>query len=298
MLALKEASLAHLCEQCNNPYDCPFIEYCDPVTTEYPVECLPHGTRTAIALRNEGVRDIRDIPAGRLSSENHERVRRVTISGQHELEPAARLEMLDLDYPRYYIDFETIMFAIPRWLGSRPYRQIPFQWSCHIEKAPGELSHVEFLDTSGHDPSRAFIESLIEAVGEKGPILVYNAGFENTRLKEMAERFVEHEAAVASIIDRVVDLLPIARKHYYHPDMKGSWSIKNVLPTIAPELDYANLEEVQHGGAAQDAFIEAIHPDTTERRKQAIRNNLIEYCKLDTFAMVKIAQFFEKGDIN
>jgi len=296
VLSLKEEPPIQPGEQCTKPYHCPFIDYCDPVTTEYPVENLPYGTRTVIALRNEGVRDIRDIPIGRLTSENHERIRRVTISGEYELEPGAQLEMQELAYPRYFIDFETITFAIPRWLGTRPYRQIPFQWSCHIEKGAGELSHTEFLDTTGDDPSKAFIESLIDAVGNTGPILVYNAGFENTRLKEMAEKFPEHKSVIANIIDRVVDLLPIARKHYYHPDMKGSWSIKNVLPTIAPELNYDNLDEVQHGGAAQDAYLEAISTAVTDERKHAIRNNLIEYCKLDTLAMVKIAHFFEKGN--
>ena len=281
-------------EQCKDPYLCPFIEYCSPVTTDFPVEKLPNGTRTAIALRNEGIKDIRDIPMDRLTSENQERVRRVTISGEYELEPAARLEMLELGYPRYYIDFETINFAIPRWIGIRPYRQISFQWSCHIEKSPGEISHVEFLDTSGEDPSRSFIDTLIHAVGDKGAILVYNASFENTRLKELAERFEEHKDKISSIISRVVDLWPFAKKYYYHPDMKGSWSIKHVLPTIAPELNYNELEEVQHGGGAQDAYIEAINPDTTIERKNDLRNKLIEYCKLDTFAMVKISHFFEQ----
>ena len=280
-------------EQCTQPYDCPFINYCDPAITEYPVECLPYGTRTAIALRNEGISDIRDIPDGRLTSENHERIRRVTVSGQYELESAVKNVMSDLSYPRYYIDFETIQFAIPRWLGTRPYQQIPFQWSCHIENSPKDLDHVEYLDTSGNDPSRSFIETLIHAVGEEGPVLVYNAGFENTRLKELAERFPEHKDKIFSIIDRVVDLLPIAKKYYCHPSMKGSWSIKSVLPTIAPELDYSNLQEVHDGGGAQDAYLEAINSDTDENRRNSIRNNLIEYCKLDTYAMVVIARFFQ-----
>lgn len=279
-------------EQCNHPYVCPFIKYCDPVTTEYPVELLPHGTRTAIALRNEGIRDIRDIPIDRLTSENQERVRRVTVSGEAELDEGARLEIQDLAYPHYYIDFETIAFAIPRWIGTRPYQQIPFQWSCHIERIPSDLGHVEYLDTSGGDPSQEFVKTLIEALGDEGPILVYNAGFENTRLKELAERFPEYKDGIANIMDRVVDLLPIARKHYYHPAMKGSWSIKLVLPTIAPELNYDELDEVQDGMAAQDAFIEAIDPNTSEIRRQTIRKNLIEYCRLDTLAMVKIAHFF------
>lgn len=280
-------------EQCNTPYLCPFIDYCDPVTTDFPVENLPNGTRTAIALRNEGIVDIRDIPVDRLSSENQERVRRVTVSRAYELEAAARLEMLDLSYPRYYIDFESINYAIPRWLGVRPYQQICFQWSCHIEHSFDEITHVEFLDTTGDDPSYAFIQSLIEAVGEEGAILVYHAGFENTRLKELAKRFPEYKDAITNILARVVDLLPIARKFYYHPDMKGSWSIKNVLPTIAPELNYKDLEEVQNGGGAQDAYIEATNPNTTLERNNILEKNLIEYCKLDTWAMVKIAHFFE-----
>ena len=282
-------------EQCRQPYDCPFIDYCDPVTTEYPVECLPYGTRTAIALRNEGITDIRDIPDGRLTSENHERIRRVTVSGNFELEPAAHDIMSELSYPRYYIDFETIQFAIPRWLGTRPYQQIPFQWSCHIENSPDDLDHVEYLDTSGDDPSQRFIETLIDAVGEDGPILVYNAGFENARLKELAERFTEYQDEILAIISRVVDLLPIAKKYYYHPAMKGSWSIKRVLPAIAPELNYSELEEVHDGIGAQDAYLEAIDCATDDERKQMIRSHLIKYCKLDTYAMVAIARYFEQA---
>ena len=293
VISTKEEPSIQPGEQCTRPYDCPFIEYCDPIATEYPVECLPYGTRTAIALKNEGITDIRDIPNGRLTSENHERIRRVTISGEYELEPAVKNVMSELSYPRYYIDFETIQFAIPRWLGTRPYQQIPFQWSCHIENSPKELDHVEYLDTSGNDPSRSFVETLIHAVGDEGSILVYNAGFENTRLKELAERFPEHKDKIFNIIDRVVDLLPIAKKYYYHPAMKGSWSIKNVLPTIASELNYSELEGVHDGGGAQNVYIEAIESDTGEDRRNVIRNNLIEYCKLDTYAMVVIARFFE-----
>ena len=295
VLAKKDEPAIKPGEQCNQPYDCPFIGYCDPVTTDYPVECLPYGTRTAIALRNEGITDIRDIPEGRLTSENHERIRRVTVLGNYELEPVVKDVMSELSYPRYYIDFETIQFAIPRWLGTRPYQQIPFQWSCHIENGPNDLEHVEYLDTSGEDPSRRFIETLIDAVGNNGPILVYNAAFENTRLKELAERFTEYQDEIQNILSRIVDLLPIAKKYYYHPAMKGSWSIKKVLPTIAPELNYSELEEVQYGLGAQDAYLEAIDCATIEKRRQIIRRHLIKYCKLDTYAMVAIARYFELG---
>lgn len=293
VLTMGEEPEIEVGEQCNHPYDCPFTDYCDPDDTEYPVELLPRGTRMAIELRHEGIHDIRDIPDGRLNTETHERVRRVTIAGKYELDPDVKQVMREIGYPRYYIDFETIGFAIPRWLGTRPYQQIPFQWSCHVEQAPGKIEHVEFLDLTGEDPSRAFIKKLIEALGEKGPVLVYNAGFENSQLKALAERYPEFEAAIMNIIDRVFDLLPIARKYYYHPDMRGSWSIKAVLPTIAPELDYSGLEEVHHGMEAQDAYIESIQSEISKERKDEIQLNLVEYCKLDTLAMVKIARFFE-----
>lgn len=285
----------HPGEQCTSPYTCPFIDYCDPETTAYPVECLPNGRITATKLRNEGIEDIRDIPADWLTSERQECVRRVTIAGQYELDDAARLEMLVLDYPRYYIDFESINPTIPLWVNTSPFQQIVFQWSCHIENEEGEILHEEYLDTTGEDPRRAFIETLIETLGDSGSILVYNATFEKTRLKESAVLFPEYKEVIDNILIRIVDLLPIARKFYYHPAMKGKWSIKSVLPTIAPELDYSELEEVHHGMEAQDAYLEVISPATAPERKGQLKKNLLKYCELDTLAMVKIAHFFEKG---
>ena len=113
---------------------------------------------------------------------------------------------------------------------------LPFQWSCHIESDIGELVHQEFLDTTGIPPMRGFIESLLRAVGKSGPIFVYSA-FEKSRLNELASRFADLQPAVQQVIERLVDLLPITRQYYYHPDMRGSWSIKAVLPTIAPNLN-------------------------------------------------------------
>jgi hypothetical protein len=180
-------------------------------------------------------------------------------------------------------------------LNTSPFQQIPFQWSCHIENKDGEIIHKEYLDTSGEDPRRAFTETLINVLGDAGSILVYHASFEKTRLKEAATLFPEYKVTIDNILSRIVDLLPIARKFYYHPAMKGKWSLKSVLPTIAPELDYSELEEVHHGMEAQDAYLEAIAPETTPARKEELRKHLVKYCELDTLAMVKIAHFFEQG---
>lgn len=276
-------------EQCTDPFTCDFISYCSPPEegVEYPVEILPYGKAMAAQLRSDGYKDLRDVPAERLSNPKHLKVHTATLSGQAILEIEAVNQIQALPYPRYYLDFETIGFAVPIWAGTRPYMQLPFQWSCHIEQADGSMAHEEFLDLSGNDPREMFAKTLIDVVSTHGPIVVYNAGFEGARIKELAAVFPHLSSELLAIPERFFDLLPLARNHYYHPDMKGSWSIKDVLPTVAPELDYANLE-VSDGVMAQEAYKEAIHSQTTPERKEEVRNAMLKYCKQDTIAMVKI----------
>lgn len=283
--------------QCETPFECPFFGYCSsPASAEdgYPPEILPYGGALAAILRGDGYTDLRDVPEGRLGNIKHRRVWRVTRSGQAELDPEAGKLIAALPYPRYYIDFETINPAVPVWAGTRPYMQVPFQWSCHVETANGAMSHRAFLADGQSDPRRLFAESLMEAVGADGPILVYSAPFERSRLQELAGYFPDLAPALQAAIDRIVDLLPIAREHYYHPEMRGSWSLKAVLPTIAPELDYGNLE-VADGGMAQEAFAEIMQPETSPERRQQLRAALLLYCERDTLAMVRIAHYFESG---
>ena len=145
---------------------------------------------------------------------------------------------------------------------------------------------------SGNDPSSRFAEALIATCGKRGPVFVYNAGFETARIKELAERFPWCKQPLLAINARVVDLLKVAEQHYYHPSQEGSWSIKKVLPTIAPDLSYATLVGVQDGGMAMDAYLEAISPLTVAARKEEIREQLLAYCKLDTTALLRLWQFF------
>ncbi|HHJ19242.1 MAG TPA: DUF2779 domain-containing protein [Gammaproteobacteria bacterium] len=279
--------------QCKTPYECPFYHHCNAAETEYPVTTLPWGGKVVEKLLEEGIVDIRDVPPGRLTNERHVRIREVVLSGEPFLDPEARSIVRTLSYPRYYLDFETIAFAVPIWLGTRPYQQLPFQWSCHIETTPGDIQHREFLDVTGNSPMRHFAESLIEGLGVSGPVIVYNAAFEKRIIRGLAQMLADLAPALEAIIDRVFDLLPVARNHYYHPAMQGSWSIKSVLPTIAPDLDYQRLEGVQHGGEAQEAYLECIHPETSSERKLELERHLTEYCALDTLAMVRIAHYFE-----
>lgn len=283
--------------QCDTPFECPFSGYCSPrveIVDAFPPEVLPYGGTLAATLRAEGYTDLRDVPEERMENWKHQRVWQVTKSGQAVLNPEAGKMIAALPYPRYYIDFETINPAVPVWAGTRPYMQVPFQWSCHIETAKGVMKHCAFLADGQSDPRRPFAERLINAVGVDGPVFVYNAPFERSRMQELADCYPDLAPALQAAIDRLVDLLPIAREHYYHPEMRGSWSIKAVLPTIAPDLAYDNLE-VANGGMAQEAFTEIMNAETLPERHQQLHDALLLYCERDTLAMVRIAHYFEEG---
>jgi hypothetical protein len=281
-------------EHCRQPYECPFIAYCAPSqeqVTEYPVTMLPWGGKLAKQLTDEGYVDLRDVPVERLSKPLHQKIWRITKTKVAELDPEATRKLNDLPYPRYFLDFESIQFVVPIWSGTRPYDQVIFQWSCHIQTSDGALSHSAFLADGKSDPRRQFAENLLATIGSDGPVLVYNATFERGRLQELAAAFPDISAMLQAVIARLYDLLPLARAYYYHHDMQGSWSLKNVLPTIAPELDYENLA-IGNGGMAMDAFSEILHPQTTAERRNELHEGLLAYCEQDTYAMVRIVEHF------
>ena len=176
------------------------------------------------------------------------------------------------------------------WAGTRPFQQLPFQWSLHVERElGGPLEHFEFLDLTGRAPMENAMLKLLSVVGSRGPVFVYS-GFEKRVLNDMANMYPKLEKRLSALVTRLYDLHPLTREHYYHPAMMGSWSIKQVLPTIAPELDYANLT-VGDGAAAQAAYKEAIDPAVDHLRKKAIETHLLDYCRQDTLAMVKLRRF-------
>lgn len=278
----------HMGSHCKKPNPCEFIQHCAQHDTRYPVSSLPNGHVVARTLIADGIYDIRDIPADLLTSETHLWVYNVTVSGQAELRPGAKQVLTALDYPRYYLDFESIQFAIPIWTGTSPYQQLPFQWSCHVENASGALEHKEFLDVSGEDPRRGFTEALIEVCGQHGPIIVYNQAFEKRIIRELAAVFPDMSEQLLALNERVFDLLPVVKRNYYHPEMKGSWSIKKVLPCLVPELNYSDLGSIQDGIQAQSSYLAIIGNEMSAAEKRQQEVDLREYCKLDTTAMVMI----------
>lgn len=280
--------------QCTKPWTCPFMSQCWPGDVEYPIQGLG-GSRARLGkLLEAGIRDLRDAPPEALS-DSQRRIWRVTRGGHAEVLPGAGEILRALDYPRYYLDFEAFISAVPRWAGTRPYEPIPFQYSCHVETAPGELHHVEFLDTEDRLPLRPLAERLIIDLGEAGPVLQYT-GFEQRILVGLAERLPDLAPALRAIEARLVDLHPIVRDSYYHPDQRGSWSIKSVLPTLYGEDAYQALDGVSEGLAAVRAYRDLIEGRVDAGQALEWRRALLEYCRLDTQAMVDLVRYFVTRD--
>lgn len=195
-----------------------------------------------------------------------------------------------LQYPLYFMDFETWMSAVPEYDGHWSYRQVNFQFSVHILETPtADLQHHEYLAEGPHSPQLEFIENLLQVLGNEGSIVVYNKAFENTRLNELKDEFPHLEVAIIAIQDRIIDLMvPFRKKEYYLPEMLGSYSIKNVLPAVIPELSYKDLV-IGNGGDASAAFYN-LKNETDNEVIKITREHLLTYCKLDTFAMVKLLE--------
>jgi hypothetical protein len=282
-------------DHCYAPFECGFCNYChrNLAKPKYPLSCLPRlSKKKRTKLAELGIDDARLVPDDFLN-EVQAMVKEYTLKKKAYFDAkGAAADLKHYGLPAYFLDFETVMFAVPIWKGTRPYQQHVFQFSVHSVMAEGSLAHAQFLDLSGNDPCFSLVDALVEACGTVGPIYVYNATFETTRIRELMARCPAKAKQLAAISNRIVDLLPIARDRFYHPSQMGSWSIKAVLPAVVPELNYDQLEGVQDGGMAMEAFLEATAPDTALERKLELERQLLKYCELDTLGMVRLWRVF------
>jgi hypothetical protein len=249
--------------QCRQPFECPFIAAC---TAEEGGSLQP--------------------AAKRLTRDKQQLVDAAAASGQPVFNAAATAELRAMRPPFAYLDFETIGLAVPEVIGTHPYEQWPFQWSVHVEDAAGVVRHAEYLAEGELGHVEALAAALIAALPGDGPVFAYNANFEKGVLLQLADALPAQANALRAIAVRLFDLLPVARRAWYHADMQGSWSIKDVLPTIAPELDYRQLAEVRNGDGAQAAFLQWRDPAVPHSRKAALRTALLRYCERDTWGLV------------
>jgi hypothetical protein len=280
---------------CSDPYQCSFWGYCWKDIPEYSVFNIA-GLRgdKKFELFKLGHINLEDVPedyplsdAQKLQIESH-------IGNKSVIDKDNITKFLfSISYPVYYMDFETFMPAIPMFNGTRPYQQIPFQYSLHYQKtAKSKVEHYEFLADAEGDPREPFLKKLLADTKEPGIILVYNKSFEITRMKELAADFPKYAKETGERIERIVDLmLPFQKKFYYKPEMLGSYSIKSVLPALVPELSYKGME-IADGGTASAAF-ESLYYEEDAFRIMEIRDNLLKYCGLDTLAMVEILKVLQ-----
>lgn len=235
-----------------------------------------------------GIVTIDEIPDSFPLTVIQQRIRDCVINSREYIDPQMEHALIDVRYPLHFLDFETIMPAIPRYQGTRPYQTIPFQWSDHILYNNEKIEHREFLFDEDSDPRKDFTQTLIDALGNEGTIFIYTT-YEQRILCELAEQLPIYAKDLNMLQGRFVDLCALIKNEYYNPAFHGSFSLKYVLPALVPEMDYQNLA-IQEGGMASLEYLRMIDPKTLPADKAEIRKNLLAYCGQDTLAMVKIRE--------
>ena len=275
---------------CKNPVTCEFFDRCNPQLPDNNIGYLPRlHASAAEELEEMGVESILDIPDDFPLSERQRRACTSVQSGQPWFSAELGKELESLKYPLYFMDFESVNPAIPRFAGMRPFDQLPFQWSLHVQRQPeSEPEHYEFLATNVGDPRHEFISTLGGALGESGSIVVY-AAFESQRLSEIAAWLPEFAERIEQIQCRLFDLLPVVRNNVYHPAFAGSFSLKAVLPALVPEMSYEGMD-VANGQDAGLAWESLIRGNVDGAEWEGIEKVLLDYCCQDTLALVRLVE--------
>ena len=277
---------------CSAPHECPFRSRCWADLPEHHVSTLYRIGQKAWDLEAGGCRTIHDLPASLGLNATAERQRRAVVSNQVIVEPSLRDALKEFEPPLAFLDFETINPAIPVWNGCHPYDNIPVQFSCHRQKPGGGYEHTAWLAEGPGDPRPQIAQALVTACAGARTILAYNAGFEKTCLRGLGAALGPRTAeAMEGIATRVRDLLPAVRNHVYHPDFGGSFSLKSVLPVLAPELSYDELEIPDGSIAALELARLLLRGDTLAQAEKArLRGALLRYCELDTWGTVRLLE--------
>jgi len=284
----KSEPLISIGDHCSNPYTCQFVDYCWKDVPEHSIFTIPRLRWTVKErLLAENIITIDKLPAEFSLNENQLNYLKSLEDKKPIIDWEGIAGELDkLEYPLHFLDFETDGPALPRFDGLHPYEQFPFQYSCHVMDKKGNLEHYEYLHESESDPRKSLIESLVEAIGDKGSVIAYNAGFEKGVLNKLAQWFPEYSEELQSIIERLWDQLVIFRNYYTDYRFKGSNSLKSVLPVIVPSMSYEDLD-VCDGIEAQVTWNEMIQLPEGNKKSKLIYE-LKKYCGQDTLAMVEI----------
>lgn len=272
---------------CGTPYECDFINHCW-VHIPRVDSVFDLGGRAAWKLYAEGYHHLDHIPSDYSLSKLPAQQLAHYRSGETLIDREAIHRFINtIQYPVYYLDFETVWPGVPEFDNASPFQQIPFQFSLHVQHASdAEAEHHEFLGDGRTDPREALAVALVKLCGESGTILCYNTSFERQRIEELARLYPQYTDALLALTPRLIDLMaPFQKRWYYHPEFKGRFSIKNVLPVLCPDLRYDSLI-IREGGMATITYEQLKYQDEDTIRLQ--REHLLAYCKMDTLAMVRV----------
>ncbi len=266
---------------CHSPHACRFWAHCTASKPARWIYYLPGAGNVARRLRQQGIDTIDAIPPQTPLTHAQRRVR----DNVEWISPRLAEKLQAVRYPVHHLDFETVMSAVPLYAGTRPYQPLPMQWSNHTETADGALRHTARLCLSPQDPREEIAVSVLESVGEEGSICVYSDS-EAHILKSLADAIPRLRNDLLRVVRRLWDLLPVLQSHYYHPDFQGSFSLKSVLPALAPSLDYGDLEI--RDGATASMIYRTMLAETDWVERQRMAGALDAYCARDTLGMVEL----------
>ncbi len=272
--------------RCEEPYPCHYYGHCHQFLPEYPVTELPRLSEDVLdALIASGYYSQRDVPLDFPGLSPRQRTLcYLARTGELRIAPGLVEALGELREPLYFLDFETFSSALPLYPRTRPYQQVPVQWSCHV--LDGDLHHREFLHTERSDPRRPFAESLLEAVEGQGSIVVYTL-FERRILESLLPEVPDLAPRLAAVQGRLFDLERVIREYVQHPGFHGRTSLKYVLPALVPELSYQGLA-VSSGEVASLRWAQAVHGQLEEEERSQVFADLRAYCATDTLALARV----------
>ena len=278
---------------CSDPYDCPLKKECwKNVPEESIFNFYRMFSKKKFGLYDSGIVKLNEVPDSVKLNDKQKIQRLLAENGGKHVDKENIKNFLDnLQYPIYYLDFETINPAVPKFDGMKPYQRIPFQFSLHIQKeVGGECEHISFLAEGVNDPRYKFMQALKAHLSDAGSILVYNQGFEKGVMNEGQTAFSEFEKWYKeNILPRIKDLWDVFRNFYYYdPKQKGSASIKYVLPVLS-DLSYSEMD-IGNGILASLEYERVTYGDVEEAERLKVRKALEKYCELDTLAEVEIVK--------
>lgn len=252
--------------------------------------------KTVQNLQSNNITKLKDIPADFVLKPKQ----RLQVEALRQGRPTVHADKIKVfldsfTYPLYFFDYETLGSLVPYFDGLKPYQQLPFQYSLHILDSPdAELRHKEFLHRDSANPAEPLTKALISHMGDEGTVITWNMGFEKSCNSLLGELVPEHAKFYAELNERIVDLMtPFSRNWYIDAGFCGSASIKKVLPVLIPSLSHKDLD-ISDGGSAQRLWMEAVLDGKRPDEKDKILSDLLDYCKLDTLAMVEIYNVLRK----